>query len=53
MESILGARVYSYGYIKDKGNYIYTMYKYIKIAMDKQHLIGAKGELGRWGTAPA
>ena len=29
------------------------MYKYIKIAMDKQHLIGAKGELGRWGTAPA
>ena len=29
------------------------MYKYIKIAMDKQHLIGAKGELGKWGTAPA
>jgi len=29
------------------------MYKYLKIAMDKQHLIGAKGELGRWGTAPA
>ena len=29
------------------------IYKYIKIAMDKQHLIGAKGELGRWGTAPA
>ena len=29
------------------------MYKYIKIAMDKQHLIGAKGALGRWGTAPA
>ena len=29
------------------------MYKYLKIIMDKQHLIGAKGELGRWGTAPA
>ena len=29
------------------------MYKYLKIAMDKQHLIGAKGALGRWGTAPA
>jgi len=29
------------------------IYKYLKIAMDKQHLIGAKGELGRWGTAPA
>ena len=29
------------------------VYKYLKIAMDKQHLIGAKGELGRWGTAPA
>ena len=29
------------------------VYRYIKIAMDKQHLIGAKGELGRWGTAPA
>ena len=37
--------------------YIYTnmddVYRYINIAMDKPHLIGAKGELGQYGTAPA
>ena len=37
--------------------YIYTnmdeVYKYLSIAMDKQHLIGAKGELGQFLTAPA
>ena len=37
--------------------YIYSnmddVYRYINIAMDKQHLIGAKGELGQFGTAPA
>ena len=37
--------------------YIYTnmddVYRYINIAMDKKHLIGAKGELGQYGTAPA
>ena len=37
--------------------YIYSnmddVYRYINIAMDKQHLIGAKGELGQYGTAPA
>jgi len=42
---------------KKFAKYIYTnmdeVYKYIKIAMDKPHLIGAKGELGRFGTAPA
>ena len=29
------------------------VYRYLKIAMDKQHLIGAPGELGRYMTAPA
>tara|TARA_R110002020_G_scaffold5895_1_gene24241 strand:- start:1472 stop:3544 length:2073 start_codon:yes stop_codon:yes gene_type:complete len=37
--------------------YIYTnideVYKYLNIAMEKQHLIGAKGELGQFLTAPA
>ena len=37
--------------------YIYTnmddVYRFINIAMEKQHLIGAKGELGQYGTAPA
>lgn len=29
------------------------VYKYMNIVMNKQHLIGAKGELGKFATAPA